>query len=93
LLRAYRHKPVMIDTHYCKADNHTLTIDGYSGMLYKEGKSMAKMMLNPKASVSTLVSFWHTLESLKKMLGEYYSKVTRILPEHYPERTFFLCQP
>lgn len=95
LMEKYRGKNVLLDTHYCSnADSKAYDNNGYRGIDYQEGPDNETMIKNPKASFTCLRSFWHTEDSLvNKFLPEYFSSVEKILPEHHPYRTFFICTP
>jgi predicted RNA methylase len=84
-------KTLIIDTH--TTDKPTMSINGYDGMLYKESKDFETMLTQPKASTTTLYSFWSTKESLYKMLTDSgFNDFVEIQPEHYPGRTFIVCK-
>ena len=92
LLKNCKGKITIIDTHL--ADNATVKLQGYEGKYYREARNTGQMMKNPKASVTTLNSFWHTYMSFFKLLeNSGFSEVTIVNPEHYPYRTFFICKP
>lgn len=83
---------VWVDTHCC-ADNalNIVLESGYLGTHYQEASSIGNMIKNPRASVTTLVSFWPTKKSLLKMFkAAGFELVKEISPEHYPNRTFWL---
>lgn len=84
---------VVIDTHYVADDNPDLILEsGYLGIPYNEGPDFQKMMENPKASATNLRSFWLFESSLYKMLGGFFGRVEKVVPEHYRNRTFFICR-
>jgi SAM-dependent methyltransferase len=91
LLKKCAGKTAIIDTHL--ADTGSVKLKGYQGKYYREAKDTNQMMKNPKASVTTLNSFWHTYSSFYRMLENTgFNEVTTIKPEHYPFRTFFICK-
>jgi len=92
LMSKYKGRPVLLDTHYAPEDG-SYENGKYRGQDYQEGPNLEMMKKNPKASFTSLVSFWHTEKSLVDFLSEYFSTVTKISPEHHPERTFFICEP
>lgn len=84
-------KILIIDTH--TTDKPTTTINGYEGLIYKESTDFETMMKQPKASTTTLFSFWPTKESLYRMLLDSgFNDFTEIQPEHYKGRTFIICR-
>jgi predicted RNA methylase len=92
LLKNCREKLTIIDTHLAKSAE--VTEKGFTGSHYREAVDKAALMKNPKASFTTLRSFWHTYESFYRLIeGMGYSEVTTIVPEHYTGRTFFVCRP
>ena len=79
--------PIILDTHVSLV-NETAEGDGYAGRLYGEPPGLLSAFGNP-------VSFWPTLESLKRMLKAHgYTTVTPVEPwYHGDDRTFFTCRP
>jgi len=93
LLSKFAGRHVIIDTHYCADDDpNKVEEEGYEGVPYVEGPDMQTMLANPKASATCLRSFWFTEASLGRMLLRYFSHVEKVVPEHYKNRTFFICR-
>lgn len=93
LLKKYNDSIVILDTHYCSNKKAYIKEDGYTGIYYREANNETQLLNNPKASFTSLTSFWHTEASLYKILGDFgFKEVTKILPEHYHDRTFFICE-
>lgn len=81
-------KELIIDTHMATI-GHTVISEGYEGVFYKEGDSMEEMMKNPKASTTTLKSFWFYEDEFYRMLREVgYTRIIKFTPEHFTGRTF-----
>lgn len=81
-------KELIIDTHMSLKGNEEIS-EGYKGTFYKEADNMQQMMQNPKASTTTLESFWFKESEFERMLKEIgYATIIKFEPEHYPNRTF-----
>lgn len=85
-------KELIIDTHMSIFGNEVVS-EGYRGMYYKEADNVTQMMNNPKASTTTLQSFWfHEIEFERMLFDIGYSTIIKYTPEHYPNRTFMLIK-
>lgn len=86
LKKAYQ-KELIIDTHMAEGDDIS---EGYKGSFYKEADSFEEMMDNPKASTTTLESFWFEESEFVRMLKDIgYMQIIKFEPEHFPKRTFY----
>ena len=81
LLNKCRDKTVIVDTH-C-THRAELKLDVYEGLDWIELES-------PRSSVGNVVSFWHTEPSLIRLFSNAGFLVKKILPEHAPNRAFWL---
>lgn len=81
-------KELIIDTHMSLKDAEVVS-EGYKGAIYKEAENINQMMKNPKASSTTLESFWFKESEFIRMLTDIgFKKIIKFMPEHYPNRTF-----
>lgn len=81
-------KELIIDTHMA-IKCETVISEGYEGTFYKEADNLEQMMKNPKASTTTLESFWFKESEFIRMLKDIgYTIIIKFMPEHYPNRTF-----
>lgn len=81
-------KELIIDTHMATI-GHTVISEGYEGVYYKEADTVEEMMKNPKASTTTLQSFWFYEDEFYRMLEDIgYKTIIKFTPEHFPGRTF-----
>ena len=67
----------------------------YEGMFRREkGETREERDQIPQASWGNEVDFWHTEESLMRLMRDCgYSKVMAMRPPHRPNYTFYLCLP
>jgi len=67
----------------------------YEGMYRRErGKTREERDQIPQASWGNEVNFWHTEDSLLRMMRDCgYSKVMAMRPPHRPNYTFYFCLP
>lgn len=85
-------KELIIDTHMAINGNEVIS-EGYKGTIYKEAENLNQMMMNPKASTTTLRSFWFYESEFKRMLYDIGFKIIiKYTPEHFPGRTFMLIK-
>lgn len=81
-------KELVIDTHMALKGKEVIS-DDYKGVFYKEADNINDMMKNPRASTTTLESFWFNESEFEKMLKNIgYTTIIKFMPEHYPNRTF-----
>jgi SAM-dependent methyltransferase len=88
--------PMMLDTHVATgaygdpdALSEPMRIDGYDGVQYIEGDES-----DPLASWGNERSFWHTPDSLTRLLSDHgYPVVLSVDPWVAPDRRFFLALP
>lgn len=81
-------KELIIDTHMALKGKQVIS-EGYKGIFYKEADNFNDMMVNPRASTTTLESFWFNESEFERMLKEIgYTTIIKFIPEHYPNRTF-----
>lgn len=92
LLSKCKNKTLIIDTHL--TSRPVVELNGYSGQYFHEANNEKELITKPRAAFTTLVSFWHTYPSFYKLIeNSGFNKITIIKPEHYPYRTFFICNP
>lgn len=85
-------KEVIIDTHMAIGSKEEIS-EGYKGNYYKEGETMEQMLKNPKASSTTLKSFWFNESEFERMLIDIgFKSITKYTPEHFKLRTFYLVK-
>ena len=67
----------------------------YEGMYRRErGETREERDRIPQASWGNEVDFWHTEESLMRLMRDCgYGKVMAMRPPHRPNYTFYLCLP
>lgn len=81
-------KELIIDTHMALKGKQVIS-EGYKGIFYKEADNFNDMMVNPRASTTTLESFWFNESEFERMLKEIgYTTIIKFMPEHYPNRIF-----
>ena len=81
-------KELIIDTHMAIEPNDIS--EGFNGSFYQEAENKKEMMKNPKASTTTLKSFWFEETEFVRMLKDIgYMQIIKFEPEHYPKRTFY----
>lgn len=85
-------KEVIIDTHMAIGTKEEIS-QGYKGNYYKEGDTMEQIMKNPKASSTTLKSFWFNENEFERMIIDIgFKSITKYTPEHFKSRTFYLVK-
>lgn len=89
LLEKCRGKIVVADTFYADADRSTIICpaEPYEGVLFDEVEA------DPTASFGNPQSFWHTEGSLYRLFARYGFTVLKVLPEHTPNRSFYVLRP
>jgi hypothetical protein len=87
MVRRFKGKFAIVDTHYGIAIETEMTVDSesYRGEVYREGTGLTSSFGNRE-------SFWPVEKDLVRMLGMNHS-VLKWLPEHHPGRSFYLLLP
>lgn len=81
VLKNWKGKPVILDTHTSEVP---LTVQGkYEGSFYNEPGELTSSWGNP-------TSFWHTPESLFKLLNNHGFSVEKVSPTYASNRAFYL---
>lgn len=81
-------RELIIDTHMALKGKEVIS-EGYKGVFYKEADNLNDMMKNPRASTTTLESFWFNESEFIRMLKDIgYTSIIKFMPEHYPNRNF-----
>lgn len=91
LLAKCASRPAILDTHYSVKPQ--TTDRGYEGHIYVED---AKIREDARSALNSERSFWHTPESLSRLLYDAgYRTVRKVEPEVDPQarRSFYVCEP
>lgn len=66
---------------------------GYNGRIYREASNFGALKCALKSAFDNLESFWHTKESIEKLiLNNGFNSVYEIIPWYYDDRTFFIAK-